>query len=153
MSSLRQRRPFVEWVKSHSSSLSLSLFLWLFGVIIVAFAAYAWVSVQTSAEHWNQTVLACASRFSDLIRSSTHYGMLLNRKQDVHQIIETVAREPGVEGVRIYDKQGVIIFSAEKEEIGQAVDMQAEACVICHEQSKPLSDVPAGNQVRVYGRT
>lgn len=152
MSSLRQQRSFVDWVKSHSSSLSLSLFLWLFGVIIVAFAGYAWVSVQTSAGHWNQTVLACASRFSDLIRSSTHYGMLLNRKQDVHQIIETVAREPGVEGVRIYDKQGVIIFSAVKEEIGQAVDMQAEACVICHEQSKPLSDVPAGNQVRIFGR-
>ena len=151
MSSRRQQRSFAKWVKSHSSSLSLSLFLWLFGVIIVAFASYAWVSVRTSTAHWNQTVLACAERFSDLIRSSTHYGMLLNRKQDVHQIIETVAREPGVEGVRIYDKHGVIIFSAEKSEIGQAVDMQAEACVICHEQSKPLSDLPAGNQVRIFG--
>jgi len=150
MSSRRQQRSFIEWVKSHSSSLSLSLFLWLFGVIIVAFGSYAWVSVRTSADHWNQTVLACASRFSDLIRSSTHYGMLLNRKQDVHQIIETVAREPGVEGVRIYDKTGVIIFSAEKAEIGQAVDMQAEACVICHEQSRPLSEVPSGNQVRIF---
>ena len=151
MSNRRQQRSFFEWVKSHSSSLGLSLFLWLFGVIIVAFAGYAWVSVRTSAGHWNQTVLACAERFSDLIRSSTHYGMLLNRKQDVHQIIETVAREPGVEGVRIYDKSGVIIFSAVKSEIGQAVDMQAEACVICHEQSRPLSEVPAGNQVRVFG--
>jgi two-component system NtrC family sensor kinase len=151
MSCLRRQRSFIDWVKSHSSSLGLSLFLWLFGVIIVAFAAYAWVSVRTSAEHWNQTVLACAERFSDLIRSSTHYGMLLNRKQDVHQIIETVAREPGVEGVRIYDKNGVIIFSAVKGEIGQTVDMQAEACVICHEQTKPLQSVPKGNQVRVYG--
>jgi two-component system NtrC family sensor kinase len=151
MSSRRQQRSFFEWVKSHSSSLSLSLFLWLFGVIIVAFAGYAWVSVRTSSDHWNQTVLACAARFSDLIRSSTHYGMLLNRKQDVHQIIETVAREPGVEGVRIYDKNGVIIFSAEESEIGQAVDMHAEACVICHEQSRPLSEVPSGNQVRIFG--
>jgi two-component system NtrC family sensor kinase len=150
MSGHRRKRKPAGWVKSLFSSLSLSLFIWLFGVIIVAFAAYAWVNIRATGEQWNQVVLACAERFSDLLKSSTHYGMLLNRKEDVHQIIRTVGREPGVKGVRIYDKQGVIIFSANEEEIGRTVDLQAEACVICHERSIPLHSVPSDSLVRVY---
>ena len=46
MSFLRHKPSLAGWVKSHFSSLGLSLFLWLFGVIIVAFAGYAWVSIR-----------------------------------------------------------------------------------------------------------
>ncbi|HXV75019.1 MAG TPA: ATP-binding protein [Candidatus Polarisedimenticolaceae bacterium] len=150
MTALRPDRAGLAWVKSLYGSLSLSLFFWLFGTIIVAFACFAWVTLRYSEQQWNRNVLAGASRFSDLIQSSTHYSMLLNRKADVRHIIETVAREPGVEGVRIYDKLGTVVFSADRDEIGRAVDLQAEACVICHQAGRPLGKVPADTQARVY---
>jgi two-component system NtrC family sensor kinase len=77
--------------------------------------------------------------------------MLLNRKEDVHHIINTIAEAPGVIGIRIYDKEGVIIFSADDSEIGHKVDLEAEACVICHDAAEPLQSVPADSRVRVYG--
>jgi two-component system NtrC family sensor kinase len=153
MRDIRQDHGLVDWAKSLFRSLSVSLFLWLFGVIIVAFAAYAWVNVRTSSTQWNENVRHGAERFSDLIKRSTHYGMLLNRKEDVRQIIRTVAQEPGVEGVRIYDKRGKVIFSGSDDEVGQVVDMQAEACVICHDQSEPLRSVPSLGRVRIYGES
>ncbi len=128
----------------------MGLFLWLFGVIVVAFATYAIVNIRTTSQQWRESVHEGAQQFSELIKRSTHYEMLKNRKEDVHVTIQAIAREPAVEGVRIYDKNGVVIFSAKGEEIGQAVDMQAEACVICHDQSVPLQSVPSGTRARVF---
>lgn len=135
-----------------TSSLSSKLFLWLFGVILAAFAVYGVFTVRTTSRQSQETIVECAQRFSNLIKRSTHYDMLLNRKEDVHRIIRTIAREPGVVGVRIYDKQGVIIFSADSGEIGERVDLRAEACVSCHSQTTPLEAVPETSRVRVFDR-
>ncbi len=132
------------------NSVSVQLFLWLFGVMLIAFAGYAYVNIRTTSDQWTQSLYQAVDRTSELIKRSTHYGMLLNRKEDVHQIIRMIARGTGLVGVRIYDKRGSIIFSAASEEIGTQVDMQAEACVICHDRAKPLRAVPAENRVRVY---
>jgi two-component system NtrC family sensor kinase len=132
--------------------MSLRLSLVLFATIIVTFAIYAFVNIRSTSRQWQQTVYEGALRFSSLIQQSTHYDMLLNRKESVHQIIRTIAREPGVEGVRIYDKQGVIIFSAASGEIGRRVDLRAEACISCHTQDTPLQSVPVGSRVRVFDR-
>lgn len=148
-----QHRPnsrSARWVKSLSGSLGLRLFLWLSLVIILTAGLAAVLGFRYSSVQWSQTVHKCATRFSDLIKRSTHYGMLLNRKEDVHQIIRTIAEESGVEGVRIYDKQGVIIYSADASEIGTRVDLRAEACVACHDQSKPLQSVPASGRTRIF---
>lgn len=139
-------------VRSLLSSLSLRLFILLFGTIIVVFSIYALVNIRSTSRQWQQTVYEGAQRFSDLIQHSTHYSMLLNRKEDVHHIIRTIADAPGVEHVRIYDKQGVIIFSEASDEIGERVDLHAEACVSCHTHEVPLQSVPEGSRVRVFGR-
>ncbi len=138
--------------RSLLSSLTLRLFLLLFGTIIVVFSVYAFLNTRSTSRQWQQTVYEGAQRFSDLIQHSTHYSMLLNRKEDVHHIIRTIADAPGVEHVRVYDKQGVIIFSEASEEIGERVDLHAEACVSCHTHEVPLQSVPEGSRVRVFGR-
>ena len=151
MTGLRRDFAPLYWVKSLSRSLSVRLFLWLFGVIVAAFAAHAWVSTRTTSQQWDRTVLAFAQRYSDLIESSTRHAMLRNRKEDVQQILEAVGGETGVEGLRIYDKRGTIIFSTQAAEIGDAVDLQAEACVICHSGERPLASVEVdGPAVRIY---
>jgi len=131
-------------------SLSFELFVWLLALISLAFAIYAFFSIRTTSLQWQQMAELDARRFTDLIQRSTHYGMLKNRKEDVHQIIRTIAQEPGVEGVRIYDKQGAIIFSANENEIGQQVDLRAEACFSCHESDRPLQSVPESGRTRIF---
>ncbi len=133
-----------------SVSLSLRLFLWTLGTILISFAAYAWFSVRAATAEWDRHVLASAARFSDLILRSTSYHMLLNRKEDVHQIIRSVGQQDGVSSVRIYDKQGSIVYSADEREIGGRVDLHAEACSVCHAGSAPLRSVAAVGRSRVY---
>ncbi len=138
------------WLSRVFRSVSLRLFLILFGVVSAVFALQAYVNLRSASREWSAVLEQSASRTSELIKSGTHYGMLLNRKDEVHQNIIRIAQAPGVAGVRIYDKQGTIIFSADPAEIGRRVDMQAEACVVCHDRSAPLRSVPASNRVRIY---
>jgi two-component system NtrC family sensor kinase len=145
-----RRRWLVETARGALSSLTVQLFGLLFAVIAVAFGVYALISVQTIGDNYQRTVHESVERFSNLIQRSTHYGMLLNRKEDVHEIIRAIAAEPGVEGVRVYDKQGVIIFSARPSDIGHQVDLQAEACVSCHDSDTPLVSVPVDNRARIF---
>lgn len=71
-------------------------------------------------------------RTSELIRGSTQHSMLLNQKEDTYHIIRTIAEQHGIEKIRIYNKKGTIIFSADDSEINQTVDMKNEACYMCH---------------------
>jgi len=114
-------------VRSLLSSLSLRLFILLFGTIIVVFSIYAFLNIRSTSRQWQQTVYEGAQRFSDLIQHSTHYSMLLNRKEDVHETINTVGSEPGFVGINIYNKAGYIIFSTDSLITGHQVDMNAEA--------------------------
>jgi two-component system NtrC family sensor kinase len=137
-------------VRAIFASLSLRLFVSLAAVIVVAFLVYTWISVRAASKEYERTVYEGALRFGDLIEQSTQYGMLLNRKEEVHHVIEALAAAPDVEGVRIYDKDGAIIFSADSTEIGTSVDLHAEACVTCHGQETPLRSVADRDRVRIF---
>jgi len=47
-----------------------------------------------------------------------------------------------VEGIRIYNKRGEIMFSTDKREERTVVDLQAEACYACHERNGPSPPCP-----------
>jgi len=120
-------------------------------LLVVLFGVYAFFTVRFFEEQMMKNVLTSANRMSDVIKKSTHYSMLLNRKQDVYQTINTIGTEPGVEGIRIYNKRGEVMFSTDKREEGSAVDMHAEACYACHDQQRPLTSLSANSRVRIYG--
>lgn len=137
-------------VRGLLSSLSVRLLAFLLTAMGVVFVAFGAISHFTTSERWTETINQLATRTGELVKRATTYGMMLNRKEDVHQIIRFVAETPGVAGIRIYDKQGVIVFSADDTEIGAQVDLKAEACVICHDQREPLRSPPLSDRMRVY---
>jgi len=132
------------------SSLSLRLFLSLAAVIVAAFFLYTWVGVRVASRQYETALYEGAVRFSDLIEKSTQYGMLMNQKDEVHNVIKAIAEAPDVEGVRIYDKNGTIMFSADSAETGRSVDLTAEACISCHRRGEPLRAVPDRERVRIF---
>lgn len=132
------------------NSLSTRLFILMFVLIAAAFATYTIISIRTMSQDSQHIVKVYAERFRDMIQRSTHYSMLLNRKEDVYQIIYNIAQLAGVEDVRIYDKQGVIIYSADAGDIGTSVDLDAEACITCHETGTPLQAVPVDSRTRIF---
>jgi two-component system NtrC family sensor kinase len=79
-----------------------------------------------------------AADMSDVIERSMRYSMLLNRREDVDQIMKTVGNEERIAGIRIYNKKGMVTYSTQESETGKNVNMSAEACTVCHAGPKPL---------------
>lgn len=113
-------------------------------------SAYTFFIIKNLDSNLTQSRLESAYTISDIIKKSTRYSMLLNRREDVHQIIKTLRTEIGVKEIRIYNKQGIIIFSTNPQEILKKVDLTAEACIVCHNSSVPLQSLTSKNKFRIY---
>lgn len=109
--------------------------------VVLVLLTYAVVRVQEAGAM--QQVEVSAFRVSDMIRRAAQHSMMLNRKEDVHGIISGVGGEPGIEGIRIYNKTGEVVFSTEPGDVGATVDMNAEACVSCHPSHELTNPHPA----------
>ncbi len=130
--------------------LSIQLILVISVVLVVNYAFHAFYTVSKLENDLNYSWSQNAYNMSDIIKKSTRYGMLLNRRDDVHQIIKTIGTEVGVEKIRIYNKMGQIIFSTDTTEINTTVNMQEEACVACHMNDKIISSPPMKNRIRIF---
>src|SRR3990170_3428844 len=113
------------------------LFLLVLGAMGIGTAFVTTLTVQWQTKNHMATAVETAASISDIIKRSTHYSMLLNRREDIYQIISTMGHEPGIDGIRIYNKQGIVSFSTREEEVGNRVNMNAEACTVCHSSDRP----------------
>jgi two-component system NtrC family sensor kinase len=91
---------------------------------------------------------------SDTVRLALHRAMLQDRRSDAYQIMEDVARQPGIDRVRLIDATGRVAFSTAPGEVGQAVPRQDAACAPCHAGGQPLRQLAEGGRSRIHeGRT
>ena len=122
----------------------------MLAVMIVFFGLYTYINIHVHTSHLMDNVHLSANRVSDVIKRSTHYSMLLNRRDDLYHTIQTLGDEPGMDGIRIYNKRGEIMFSTTPGEDGTSVDLQAEACYVCHAEEKPLEALPIKQRSRIF---
>lgn len=132
------------------NKLSFKLILTISLVLIANLVFYVFFTVNNLEKDLSQAISQSAYNISDIIKKSTRYSMLLNRTYDVHQIVNTIGTEPGVERIRIYNKLGYIIFSTDSSELNTVVDLKVEECAVCHTSSKPSNKIPAEHKIRVF---
>jgi two-component system NtrC family sensor kinase len=138
------------WLSAVTSTLSFRLFLIVSLSVLIFFALYTTIAQRFQTLAIEGQVKIAAYRASDIIRQSLYASMLRNERERTHEMITLLGQEPGVEAVRLYNKQGVITFSSVEGEIGSAVDLRAEACYVCHAAARPLSAVPTTERARIY---
>ncbi len=119
-------------------------------VMIVSTAVFTTIMLNWHSEKYVSFTTGWAVRTSDLIKRSTRYSMLRNRREDIYQTINTLGSEPGIEAIRIYNKKGEITFSTVKGEVGNYVNMNAEACNACHQPGKPLPTNSKSALTRIF---
>ena len=141
--------PAAEW-KRQGRSLSAKLIALIFSAMVVIFALLGYANIRLHRHHLEAATLASAERVSDVIKRSTSYHMLRNDREALYNVIGTIAAEPGVVKVRIFDKEGRIGYSSDPNEVGRAVDKRGEACYACHAQAQPLSKLNRPDRFRIY---
>jgi hypothetical protein len=76
--------------------------------------------------------------------------MLVNDQEGLYHSIKTMAAEPGMEKIRIFDQEGRITYTTDAAEQNHIVDKTAEACYACHAQSQPLARLNRPDRFRIY---
>jgi two-component system, NtrC family, sensor kinase len=131
-------------------SLGVKLISLLLGIMVLVFALLGYLNIQLHRQHLEASALTSAERVSDVIKRSTTYYMLRNDREGMYHAMSTMADEPGMVRVRIFDKEGRISYSSEPAEVSHIVDKSAEACYGCHTQSQPLEKLNRPDRFRIY---
>jgi len=137
-------------IRQAITKISLKLILTVGIITIAIISVYSFLSIQAQRDELLSQTEIYANKLSETIRNSTNLSMLENRSDQTHRIINTIAQEPGLREIRIFNKEGRIIFSSQKEFIGNMVDKKAEACYACHTANEPLEKLPMEERMRIY---
>jgi len=142
-------RSRAHWLRV-TQTLSAKLNVLLLGAMVLIFALLGYLNVRLHRQHLEQNTLQVAERISDVIRHGTTEYMLLNDREGLYHSIQTMAAEPGIEKIRIFDQEGRITYTTDLREQNHVVDKTAEACYACHAQSQPLARVNRPDRFRIY---
>ncbi len=131
-------------------SLSAKLILLLVAWVVATISLLGAVNIDLHRRHLEDATLTSAERISDVIKRSTSYYMLRHDREGLYQIIRTMADEPGVVRIRVFNQDGIVSYSTDPNEVGRGVDKGAEACYKCHAQAQPLARLDRPDRFRIY---
>jgi two-component system NtrC family sensor kinase len=129
---------------------SAKLITLLLAAMVVIFALVGYLNIRLHRHDLEASVLASAERVSDVIKRSTTYSMMRNDREGLYHVMGTIAGEPGMVKVRIFDPEGKVTYSTDAAEVSHSVDKGAEACYGCHAQSQPLTRLNRPDRFRIY---
>ncbi|MDJ0856603.1 MAG: PAS domain S-box protein [Desulfobacterales bacterium] len=130
------------------NSLITSLVLAVGLTLLVSISAWAFFSIRHQETRVMQETLEHVDQLSNTIKLGTHYAMMLDSGEDIHQIINNIGRQEEIVSIRIYDKDGIIHFSNRDAEIGRQTTIDSEACSICHAMDPPPVELALHRRTR-----
>ena len=117
---------------------------------IVIIGVYAYFNIRAHSDDLLNEVERHANQVSETIKKGTRFDMLANRPEHIYNIINAIGEEPGFQKIRVLNKGGEVIYSADATDIGRMLDKQAESCYACHTANKPLERLPFNQRTRIY---
>lgn len=137
----------------------------LTGTVLVLFMTlFAWTNISNLQRLLVDNKMRELDNLADSIIRVTRHQMLLNDRPLVYQMIDEMARRPGVERIRLINLEGEIVHSTGRDEIGKRLDRQNFSCSNCHnnlaapvrprmEDRSRFFTLPDGRQVMALART
>ncbi|MBV5323603.1 two-component sensor histidine kinase, partial [bacterium] len=119
-------------------------------VVVLFMTLFAWVNINNLQSLLvNNTVRDLDNLASTIIRMTRHQ-MLLDNRPLVYQMINEVANRPGVDRIRMINREGIIVHSTVADEVGKPLDQKAVRCTLCHKPGRTLSHLPLQERNRFF---
>jgi two-component system NtrC family sensor kinase len=130
--------------------LSVKLILWVVAITVIVIGVFNYVNLNAQRTHLLDEAILGAKQLSGTLMRGLRFDMLHNYREALYHSIETIGAQEGIEKIRIFNKEGTIMFSSDKPEMGEMVDKQAEACYACHAEKEPLERLDIPERSRIF---
>jgi len=117
---------------------------------LVIIGVFAYFNVKSQSSNLISEVERHANQLGETVVSSTRFDMMLNQRDRIQQIINSIGTQPQIRDVRIINKFGEIIYSSDSTNINKMVDKRAESCYACHAEDKPLEQISITERTRIF---
>lgn len=117
---------------------------------LLIISVFAYFNIRTNSSALLEEVENHANQLSETVKYSVHYDMMLNQRERIHKIINTIGEQESIREVRILNKVGEIIYSSHENDIGRMVDKKAESCYACHAADQPLEKLSITQRTRIF---
>jgi two-component system NtrC family sensor kinase len=114
----------------HTLKFKVGLYMAL--TLTMAMTLFTLLVVRHQREELRDAMVVNLAKISDIIIKSTSYAMLKNEPVYVKQIVKDVGKQENIEKVRIWTKDGTIIYSSYPPEVGKKFDRDQDGCVRCY---------------------
>lgn len=129
--------------------LALKLILSLTIIVALAEGISGYVNLKNQEHRLLEAMIVGADQLSKSITSATWHAMLADHREAAYQIMQTIALKQGIKRIRIFNKEGRVMFSTMAGDEVQ-VDKFAEACYLCHASAQPLVRVDVPSRARIF---
>ncbi len=129
--------------------LSLQIIISLTIIVMVVSGISGYISLRNQERQILQAMITGADQLSMGITSATWHAMLADDRSAAYSVMQTIAANPGISRIRIFNKEGKVMFSTKATDERQ-VDKKAESCAMCHFSSQPLVNVDASSRSRIF---
>ena len=130
--------------------ISLKLILIVSVTVILIIGVYSYFNIKSQSDVLLAEVKRHSNQLSESVKNSTRNIMLLNQRELIQEIIDRIGKDPAISNVRILNKEGEIIYSAHKDDIGKMLDKNTESCYACHAENKPLEKLAIKDRTRIF---
>jgi two-component system, NtrC family, sensor kinase len=90
-----------------------------------------------------------ANQLTETMKHSTRMDMLRNERDRIQEIIAAIGVQPGIGEVRVLNKEGRIMYSSVRADVGTVVPKDHPSCAVCHSGTPPLEKLAVNQQTHI----
>lgn len=118
-------------------------------ILIVAISSISgYINLRTEKNQLVETIILGADQLSRSITSATWHAMLDDDRKAAYQIMQVIADKQGVDRIRMYNREGRMVFSTDSREQPTTASLSSEVCAGCHNQNSVLERPTENARVR-----
>jgi len=107
------------------------------------------IQVKTQESQLLDTIINGADQLSNGITSATWHAMLADNRDAAYKIMHTIALRQGIANIRIFNREGRIMFSSDSTESGK-LERNAKECAVCHSTATPQVNLDPHDRSRIF---
>jgi two-component system NtrC family sensor kinase len=111
-------------------------------ILIVAISGVSgYLNFRTQKKQLVETMVLGADQLSRGITGATWHAMLDDDRPAAYEIMRVIADKQGVDRIRMFNREGRLVFSTDSQEKPGVTTLSNEVCASCHSQ-KPIQNRP-----------